>query len=343
MAETARTTCIARRYIGLKYRAVRGRRMTGAERGKVLIALGGNAILKHTERGTAEEQMYNIRVTTRRLVEIIKEGHRIAITHGNGPQVGDILLKNELAKATLPPMPIDVCGAESQGMIGYFLQQSMQNELAEQGLNVPVAMVLTQTLVDEDDPALQNPSKPIGPFYTALEASRLKEERGWTVMSDSGRGWRRVVPSPRPIHIIEADTIRRLFDEGHLVIACGGGGVPVVREKSGQLKGIEAVIDKDRSAAVLARIIGADTLLILTDVEGAFEDYGKRGQRIIPRLTTAEAKAMIDDGVFAQGSMRPKISSAVEFVEGGGKRAVVTCLECALQGLDGTKGTTIVP
>jgi carbamate kinase len=308
----------------------------------VLVALGGNAILKHTERGTAEEQMANIRVTSRRLAEIIKEGHRIAITHGNGPQVGDILLKNEIAKATLPPMPIDVCGAESQGMIGYFMQQTLRNELSIQGIDLAVVTVLTQSIVSEDDPALKNPSKPIGPFYTAMEASKLKEERGWAVVNDSGRGWRRVVPSPSPISIVEAEVIKKLFDEGCLVIACGGGGVPVVKGKEGLLKGIEAVIDKDHSAAVMARIVGADTLMILTDVEGVYVNFRKRSQRLIERLTVKEAKVLMENGDLGTGSMAPKVESAVQFVEQGGSRAIITCLECALQGLRGKKGTTIV-
>jgi carbamate kinase len=316
--------------------------MSDAGKGKVLVALGGNAILKHTERGTAEEQVGNIRVTSRRLAEIIKDGHEIAITHGNGPQVGDILLKNEIAKATLPPMPIDVCGAESQGMIGYFMQQTMHNELVGQGMNISVATVLTQSIVSEDDPALENPSKPIGPFYTAMEASNLKEERGWAMINDSGRGWRRVVPSPSPISIVEADIIKRLFSEGYLVIACGGGGVPVVRGKNGQLRGIEAVIDKDHSAAVLAKIIGADTLMILTDVEGVYRNYGKRNQRLIEKLTVAEAKALLENGELGAGSMAPKVESAMRFVQQGGKRAIITSLECAIQGLKGKKGTTVV-
>ncbi|MDD1769484.1 MAG: carbamate kinase [Methanomassiliicoccales archaeon] len=311
--------------------------------GRVLVALGGNAILKHTERGTAEEQIRNIRVTSKRLAEIVREGNSITVTHGNGPQVGDILLRNEFSKSILPPMPIDVCGAESQGMIGYFLQQTLHNELAERGLAIPVATILTQTIVDEDDPAFSNPSKPIGPFYTALEASKMREERGWEVMNDSGRGWRRAVPSPMPVSIVEAEGIKELVEAGCLVIACGGGGVPVVRTRSGELRGVEAVVDKDHSAAILAKMIGADTLLILTDVEGAFSDYGKRGQQLIPRMTVVEAKEMVADGTFAGGSMRPKVESAVQFLEQGGKRAIITCLECALAGLGGKRGTTIVP
>ncbi len=316
--------------------------MIGADKRRVLVALGGNAILKHTERGTSEEQIRNVRVTARRLAELVREGHSITVTHGNGPQVGDILLRNEFSKSILPPMPIDVCGAESQGMIGYFLQQTLHNELVEQGLTVPVATVLTQTVVDEDDPAFSSPSKPIGPFYTALEASRLREERGWAVVNDSGRGWRRAVPSPMPVSIVEGEAIRRLVDDGCLVIACGGGGVPVLRTKSGELKGVEAVVDKDHSAAILARMIGANTLLTLTDVEGAFSDYGKRGERLIPRMTVEEARTMLSEGMFASGSMRPKVESAIRFLENGGERAVITCLECALSGLEGERGTTIV-
>jgi carbamate kinase len=315
----------------------------GGKTGRVLVALGGNAILKHTEKGTAEEQIRNIRTTSRRLAEVVREGHSITVTHGNGPQVGDILLRNEFSKSILPPMPIDVCGAESQGMIGYFLQQTLHNELVERGLSLPVVTVLTQTVVDEDDPAFSMPSKPIGPFYTALEASNMKEERGWEVANDSGRGWRRVVPSPMPVSIVEAESIKKLVTSGYLVIACGGGGVPVIRKKGGELRGVEAVVDKDRSAAILAKMIDADTLLILTDVEGAFSDFGKRGQLPIPRMTVEEAEEMLAEGTFAAGSMRPKVEAAVQFLQWGGKKAIITCLECALLGLEGKKGTTIVP
>lgn len=310
---------------------------------KVLVALGGNAILKHEERGTAEEQLENIRTTCREMVELIREGYRIAITHGNGPQVGDILLKNELSKDTLPPMPLDVCGAESQGMIGYMIQQSMDVELRAAGMNIPTQTILTQTIVDEDDPAFRKPTKPIGPFYTALEASRLREEKGWTIVMDSGRGYRRVVPSPNPVSMVESESIKDLFEHGFVVIASGGGGVPVVRDRTGRLRGVDAVIDKDHSAAVFAKLVEAETLMILTDVDHASLNFGRPDQKDLGRITVTEAKEYIAQGHFAPGSMRPKVESAVRFVESGGKRAIITSIEKWRAALKGEAGTQIVP
>jgi len=310
---------------------------------KVLVALGGNAILKHKERGTAEEQLENIRTTCREMVELIREGYRIAITHGNGPQVGDILLKNELSKDTLPPMPLDVCGAESQGMIGYMIQQSMDVELRAAGMNIPTQTILTQTIVDEDDPAFRKPTKPIGPFYTALEASRLREEKGWTIVMDSGRGYRRVVPSPNPVSMVESESIKDLFEHGFVVIASGGGGVPVVRDRTGRLRGVDAVIDKDHSAAVFAKLVEAETLMILTDVDHASLNFGRPDQKDLGRITVTEAKEYIAQGHFAPGSMRPKVESAVRFVESGGKRAIITSIEKWRAALKGEAGTQIVP
>lgn len=308
---------------------------------KCLVALGGNAILKHKEAGTAEEQFENIRSTSRILVELIREGYRIAITHGNGPQVGDILLRNELAKSTLPPMPLDLCGAESQGMIGYMLQVSMHNELRSAKIKAPVVTVLTQTLVDKKDSAFKNPTKPIGPFYSAMEASRLRREKGWTIIDDSGRGYRRVVPSPLPQTIIEASSIKELFDLRVIVIAAGGGGIPVTTDDSGQIQGVEAVVDKDHSAAVLAQVIGAEVLLIITDVEQVALNYGLPNQKSIHDMTVKQAKKYLVEGHFQSGSMRPKIESSIRFVESGGKRVVITSVNLAKQGLKGTAGTTI--
>jgi carbamate kinase len=309
--------------------------------GKVLVALGGNAILKQKGKGTAEEQMENVRTTCLHLVEIIREGYQLAITHGNGPQVGDILLKNEMAKSVLPPMPIDICGAESQGFIGYLLQQSMTNELRRSGMAMPVATVLTQCLVDPLDPSFQRPSKPIGPFYTAMEASKLRLEKGWSVVDDSGRGFRRVVPSPSPLEVIEAPVLERLFKEGTVIIACGGGGVPVTRDSDGLLTGVEAVIDKDHTAALLAKLLAVDILLILTDVEGAFTNFGKKDQEMLRRLNPEQAREHMAKGHFAAGSMYPKVEAAVQFVEQGGKASIITSLECAVRALNGQKGTMI--
>jgi carbamate kinase len=308
---------------------------------RILVALGGNAILSREGKGTAEEQFDNVRRTCRHLVGIIQEGHRMTITHGNGPQVGDILLKDELAKGKLPGMPLDVCGAESQGMIGYMIQQCLRDELARVGLDIDVATVLTETIVDSSDPAFSNPTKPIGPFYDAGEAARLKKEKGWHVVNDSGRGFRRTVPSPIPLSIVQGDVIRGLVDIGVIVIAAGGGGIPVT---SGiESTGVEAVIDKDLGAAILAKVVKAEILLILTDVEKVFLDYGKPSQRPIDRMTLQECRDLLEEGQFPAGSMGPKIESAVKFLESGGSRTLITSLELAGEAIAGRAGTTIVP
>ncbi|MDA4133071.1 MAG: carbamate kinase, partial [Thaumarchaeota archaeon] len=294
---------------------------------KILVALGGNAILQHKERGTAEEQFSNVRRACVHLVDIIEDGHHLVITHGNGPQVGDILLKDEMAKAVLPQMPLDVCGAESQGMIGYMIQRSLREELRSRGIETRIATILTETVVDPEDVAFKAPSKPIGPFYTAMEASKLKQQRGWTMVNDSGRGYRRVVPSPKPLSIVESPTIHDLVDAGVIVIAAGGGGIPVASAPDGSIKGVEAVIDKDLAASALATTVGADMLLILTDVENIFLDYGKPTARALTRLTRDECMTYLKEGQFAPGSMGPKVEAAVAFIDSGGKSAAVTTLE----------------
>lgn len=290
-------------------------------------------------KGTAEEQFASVRGACAHLVKIIQQGHKVAITHGNGPQVGDILLKDELARDTLPPMPLDVCGAESQGMIGYMIQQSLRNELSRVGIELEVATVLTETVVDGSDPAFKNPTKPIGPFYTASEAAKLKNEKGWHLVNDSGRGFRRTVPSPNPLSIVQGDLIRELMDMGVIVIAAGGGGVPVT--EGGRSRGFEAVIDKDLAAAVLGRSVNADVLLILTDVENVFLDYAKPSQRAIDRMTVRECKRYLAQGQFPAGSMGPKMESAIRFLDSGGERVIVTSLESADRALAGKAGTSI--
>jgi carbamate kinase len=309
---------------------------------KVLVSLGGNAILQHGQKGTADQQFSNVENTAKHLARLLQRGDRITITHGNGPQVGNILLQNEIARDTLPPMPLDVCGAESQGMIGYMLQRAMRAELDAGGPNLPVTTVISQTLVDPDDPAFKNPTKPVGPFYTAPESSELERLKGWHMVNDSGRGYRRVVPSPTPLDIIEKETIIRLYEAGTVVISAGGGGVPVVRDKNGRLRGIEAVLDKDRTAALLAKIVGVETLLILTDVEKVSINYGKPEQRGLGRMTVQECKKYLAQGQFPPGSMGPKIESAVTFLSSSlGKRAIIAPLESAEEALLGTAGTTI--
>src|SRR5438093_1693787 len=309
---------------------------------KVLVSLGGNAILQHGQKGTAEQQATNVQNTAKHLARLLRRGEKITITHGNGPQVGNILLQNEIAKDTLPPMPLDVCGAESQGMVGYMLQRAMRTELDADGPNLPVTTLITQTLVDAEDPAFKNPTKPVGPFYTATESSDLERLKGWQMISDSGRGYRRVVPSPTPLDILEKETIIRLFEAGTVVISAGGGGVPVIRGKNGKIKGVEAVLDKDRTAALLAKTLGVETLLILTDVEKVFINYGKSDQRPLDRVTVQDCKKYLSEGQFPEGSMGPKIESAVTFLSGSsGRRVVVASLEMAEEALKGTAGTTI--
>jgi carbamate kinase len=309
----------------------------------IVIALGGNAILRHREVGTAEEQMTNVIETCEHLVRLVSRGSKIAITHGNGPQVGDILLQNDLAKGVLPPMPLDVCDAESQGMIGYMIQQSMDTVMKHAGIRTPVVTLLTQVVVDASDRAFGQPEKPIGPFYTAMEAARLRVEKGWQIVNDSGRGYRRVVPSPEPIEIIEQDAIKALYKSGTIVIACGGGGIPVVLRPDGTIQGVEAVIDKDHSATLLATAVGAEILLILTDVDHAYLNFQTQNQVALTHITAAEAQEHLKEGHFAPGSMGPKITSAIRFLQEGGKSAIITTPALSLAALDGGAGTTIIP
>lgn len=312
----------------------------------MLVALGGNAILPERSRGTAEEQLATVELTSSVLARLIGTGHDIAITHGNGPQVGDILLANEIASSVLPPMPLDFCGAESQGMIGYMLQQSLQNKLLQQkAQKKQVVTILTQTIVNESDAAFTHPTKPIGPYYQAEEADRLRVEKHWIIEPQKNGGFRRVVPSPNPVEIVESQLIRTLFEHGTVVISTGGGGIPVVKDpRTGTLRGVEGVIDKDLAAAVLASLLGVDTLMILTDVEGVFLNYGKLGQRRLIRLTVQKARQHIKDGQFPAGSMGPKIEAALRFVGSGGgsRRTIITSIEKAEAALEGEAGTLIV-
>jgi carbamate kinase len=308
---------------------------------KVLVALGGNAILQRRETGTARQQFANIRHTSRQLVELFLHGTKMTITHGNGPQVGDILLKNELARNVLPPMPLDVCGAESQGMIGYMLQQSLDNELRRAGKEIPMVTILTQTIVDRDDPAFGKPTKPVGPSYSEAEAKILKKERGWILVNDNNKGYRRVVPSPVPKSIVEWKVIQKMFDEGYLIIHSGGGGVPVVKSEDGSIAGVEAVIDKDLTASLIGTLLKVDVLLILTDVERIALNYGKQDQQYLDSLGVGEAKNYLAKGQFPPGSMGPKVQAAINFVDAGGQKAIITSLDSAKQALEGKAGTVI--
>jgi carbamate kinase len=307
----------------------------------VLVALGGNALQRHDQDQSAESQLANARIAGEQVCKLLQLGYRLVLTHGNGPQVGDVLLKNELAKNIASPMPLDVCGAETQGMLGYILQQSIGNELRSIHSDTQPITLITQTLVDTNDVAFHNPSKRIGPFYSKAEAGGLSKERGWAMAEDNGRGFRRVVPSPTPIEVIEWRTIRNLLSRGVLVIQSGGGGIPVVREKNGELRGVEAVIDKDLSAALLASHLKVDVLLILTDVEKVLLNYRKENETPIDAMTLAESKRYMEEGQFATGSMEPKIQAAMNFVSSGGKRAIIASLDSAVLAMQGRAGTVI--
>ena len=308
----------------------------------VVIALGGNALQDVNLPPTAEAQLHVIRETAKHLVDVIDRGYAITLTHGNGPQVGRILMQNEAAEEITPSLPFDVCGAMSQGMIGYLLQLAVGDELWLRKLEPRVITIVTQVVVDLDDPAFQNPTKPIGAFHTQAEAETLQREHGYTMMEDAGRGWRRVVPSPHPVKIIEIDMIKDLLGLGLIVITVGGGGIPVIEVADGTLSGVAAVIDKDRAAELLAEQIAADTLLILTSVPAVALDFGKPRQRWVSRLTAQEARRHADEGQFAPGSMRPKIEAAIRFVESRpGRKTVIAQLSDAVPALEGNAGTWI--
>jgi carbamate kinase len=304
---------------------------------RIVIAIGGNAITLEGQRGTWEEQLANARVVARELVQLKRAGHEIVLTHGNGPQVGALHLQHDLAAGQSPPMPLDVLVAMTQGQLGYLMQTAIE----EVDPSVPTATVLTRVRVDPADPSFAEPTKPIGQFYSEAEARRLERERGFAVASDAGRGWRCVVASPVPGEIVEFESVRALVERGALVIAAGGGGIPTRGE--GQQAGVEAVIDKDRASAALALATGADLLVMLTGVERVAIDFGTRWQRDMARLTVSDATRLLEQGEFPPGSMGPKIESAVRFVSGGGRPAVITCAERLLDAVGGGGGTRVVP
>lgn len=308
---------------------------------RVVIAVGGNALLRQGDKGTAEEQFKRARETAE-YISWIFEGREIALTHGNGPQVGSILLQNEQAKDIVPPMPLDVCGAESQGMIGYMLGQSFSNVLRSRGINKEMITILTRVEVDENDPAFKNPTKPIGPFYTRFQAQELIREKGWRMVEDSGRGWRRVVPSPEPKKIVESDAILKLLENGFIVISVGGGGIPVIR-KNGGFVGVEGVIDKDLGAATLAKDIDALELIILTAVDVVYLNYGKENQKPLESSNVKEILDYYKQGHFKPGSMGPKIQAAIKFLQNGGRKVLITSPEKLKDAYQGKSGTWIYP
>ncbi len=308
----------------------------------MLLAVGGNSLIRAGETGTIAEQRANAQRTAVQIVSLIQSGYRIVLTHGNGPQVGAALLRSERGARQVPELPLDVCGASTQGEIGYLLQQSLQTELRLADLHVPVATVVTQCIVMPDDPAMKCPSKPIGPFYSRVDAEERKRLFGWAIMEDAARGYRRVVPSPDPVGIIELEVIRNLADLGVLVIACGGGGIPVVW-RNGNLQGVEAVIDKDRISAWLASRLGVDLFVISTDTDYVYLDYKKPSQRPLRHVSAAELEEYAKAGHFPPGNMGPKIESVLRFLRNGGKEAIITSCENLCQAVVGFAGTHMFP
>lgn len=308
-----------------------------------VVALGGNAITKKGQEDTIARQFANTRKSLEPIVKLIRDGYKLAITHGNGPQVGNALLRVELARGKAPILPLGICVADLQGGMGYMITQSLQNRLHREGIGRPVVTIVSQMIVDRNDPALSKPTKFIGQFYTQEQARRMVEESRWIVKEDSDRGWRRVVPSPHPLRLVEAETIKELVSEGAIVITAGGGGIPVYIEEDGSYEGVDVVIDKDLGAAVMACDIGASLLLNLTDVEKVAINYGKEDQKDLDRLTVAEAKEYLAQGHFPPGSMGPKIEAAINFLEKGGKEVVISSIEEGYEAVIGDAGTTIVP
>ena len=307
----------------------------------IVIAFGGNALLQRGQKGTFEEQFENVKKTCTRVADLIQRGYKVVLTHGNGPQVGATLLRHEAAKNIVPPFPLDACGAETQGFIGYMMQQALRNELKSRGVDKFVVSVVTRMIVDKHDSAFQNPTKPIGPFYTREEAEMVRQQKPELVIKeDAGRGYRRVVPSPDPKIIAERAAIRALVDAGFVVVACGGGGIPII-EEGGHAVGVEAVIDKDLGGQRLATLIGAHIFIILTDVEGAYVNYGKPNQEMIREITSGKLRNYAKEGQFKEGSMAPKVEAAIRFVESGGERAIIASLGKLTEALDNQTGTQV--
>lgn len=312
-------------------------------KGRVVIALGGNAILGYGQVGTYSEQMSNVRAACEQVAEIVGQGYEVVLTHGNGPQVGSILRQNELSADKVPPLPLDACGAESQGLIGYMIQQSLANSLRKRGIDKTVVTLVSQVIVESDDPAFAGPSKPIGGFMEEHAAKRLSDRQGVTVVKEAGKGWRRVVPSPNPRLIAEAGAVERLISGGCIPIACGGGGVPTLRDRSGNLGGVEAVVDKDLTSQLLATEVRADALLILVDVDGVYLKYGTPEAKLLREMSMTQAERLLSEGEFAQGSMAPKIEASLRFLRLGGKFVHIGHLDKAVDVLSGNSGTTIRP
>ena len=306
-----------------------------------VVAFGGNALLRPEDRGTQEEQIARAKQAARWLAEIVRHDYKLIVVHGNGPQVGNILVQAEEASTKIPPQSLDVCVAQTEGSIGFMLQQAIRNRLESIGIGGEVATVLTEVEVDVADPAFKRPTKPIGPFFTRYRAEALERDLGWVMREDAGRGWRHVVPSPKPLRILNIKTIERMLDSAAVVVAAGGGGIPVVKGRDGQWRGIEAVIDKDYASALLAANLKADIFIILTGVPKVAIDFGKPTQRFVSRMTVAEAEKHMADGQFPAGSMGPKIDSALQFVRATGRQVLITDVDVLREALEGKDGTII--
>ncbi len=314
-----------------------------ARRRIAVVAFGGNALIRSDQEGTQWEQLDNARATARALLPVIRRGDALVLVHGNGPQVGNILIQVEEAVTKVPPLSLDVCVAASEGSIGYMLEIALINEMRRIGLRGrSVVTLVTEVVVDQNDPGFRRPTKPIGPFYPRFRAEDLIHKQGWTMMEDAGRGWRKVVPSPRPLEVIQIEAIRHAAASGHVVIAGGGGGIPVYRAGRGDLRGVEAVIDKDYTAGLIAIRLKADLFVILTGVDAVFLDYGTPRQTRVTRLTTAEARVHEADGQFPEGSMGPKVRAAIEFVETTGREVLITSAARLSQAVRGRAGTRLV-
>jgi len=312
-------------------------------KGLAVVAVGGNALIKDKNHQTVPDQYQAAAETMKHIANMIVDGWDVVVTHGNGPQVGFILRRSELASHELHEVPLDYCGADTQGAIGYMFQQALHNEFRLRGINKQAATVVTQTIVDRNDPAFENPTKPIGSFMDEAAAREKMAKEGWTMVEDAGRGWRRVVPSPIPQTIVEADAIRSLIDHGFVVVAVGGGGIPVMQLDNGNLTGVEAVIDKDFGSAILASMINADLFLISTAVEKVAINFNKPDQKWLDTMTVAEARKYLAEGQFAKGSMQPKIEAILKFMDKGGKKALITDPEHIKDALEGKTGTWILP
>jgi len=306
-----------------------------------VVAFGGNALLRPEDSGTTSQQLGRAREAVRHLLPILARGFELVVVHGNGPQVGNILLQSEEAASRIPPQSLDFCVAQTQGSLGFLLELAFANELPRAGFRKEVVTVVTQVEVDAADPAFLKPSKPIGPFFTAEQAAILQDQHGWTMVEDAGRGWRKVVASPKPLAIRGVDVAATLVNRGRIVIAAGGGGIPVVIPMEGDVRGVEAVIDKDYAASMLAATLSADLFVVLTGVERVAKDFGKAGETGLPRLSVAEARKLLAEGQFPPGSMGPKVDAAIRFVEAGGREVLITRAESLEKALAGQTGTII--